>query len=207
MGEGFDRFLRQYNAKGREKGDGYDASHFRGLTPEEITMAEEMLINDAKKSDTTAILGLGELKTEKCEKTLRYLLTQAKPPSYTHLRIVEALWNITHDIGMQETILEDFDDNNDALRRQAAIVLEYTIPSQLTFKTFVEMIKTDKDPINKTIAAKGILIYFKLMKSAIDHGNFDKYLPLIRLLCDSIDEKSLSAAIAEVEKEAAKLKG
>lgn len=205
MSEGFDRFLRQYNAKGKEKGDGYDASHFRGLTPEEIALAEEMLINDAKKSDTTAILGLGELKTDKCDKTLRYLLSQAKPPSYTHLRIVEALWNITHDIGLQKYIIEDFDDNNSSLRRQSAIVLEYTHPSQLSYNTFVDMIKTDKDPVNKTIAAKGILIYFKMMKSATDHGNFDKYMPLIRLLCNSTDEKSLSAAIAEVEKEAAKL--
>ncbi|NMC75533.1 MAG: hypothetical protein GYA56_14415 [Geobacteraceae bacterium] len=208
MSKTFDRFLKQYNSTGREKGDGYDASHFKGLTSEELDKAEEMLINDAMLLDTTAIQGLGELKTANSEIALRLLLSKVKAPSKIHISVVSALWEITHDINLQRNILENYDCKDEELKRQAAIVLEYTTPSLTTFKTFVEILRTaSEESILRIIASSGILYYYKLINSPSDLVNIQKHMSLIRLLSDSFDEDSLFAALAEVQKEAAKLKG
>jgi hypothetical protein len=207
MTKSFEKFLKQYHAVGREKGEGYDSSHFEGMTDNELVTAEEMLIKDAAQLDTTAIRGLGVLKSANSEITLRSLLAKVSAPSYAHLRIAEALWEITNDLVFQEIMLEDFAKDNAALRQQVAIALEDTKPSKLTLKTFLEILRIEKDSTMRTTAASGILIYYCLLESPSDYENFQKYLPLVRKLTHSTDESTLTAAIAEVEKEAAKLKG
>ncbi len=207
MTRAFDRFVKVYKLCGKEKIDGVYLTDYASLSPAEVPIVENMLINDALKLDTIAILGLGEIKSKGAETALRYLLSQVTAPSYVYLVIVEALYKITHETCYQKAIAENMQVIDNSLRRQAAIALENTIPSHITLSAFVEVLKTEQDPVIETIAAKGILIYFGLMKSSNDHYNFDKYLHLIRLLCDSVDEKSLDVAISEVEKEAAKLKG
>ncbi len=207
MSKDFEKFLKQYHATGREKGDGYDASHFKGLTSKELDIAEEMLIKDAIQLDTAAIQGLGELKTNNSESTLRLLLSKVASPSKVHLSIASALWEITHDLTLQEIILEDFACENDELKKQAAITLEYTTPSSITLNTFVEILRNaDKESILRIIASSGILYYYRLINSPSDHLNIQKHISLIRLLSDSLDEQSLSLALSEVEKEAAKFK-
>jgi hypothetical protein len=205
MSEAFDSFLKQYHALGREKLDGYDSSHFEGLTPQEFATAEQMLIEDAMKLDTSAIQGLGYVRSEKTEKTLRSLLTKVKAPCDLHLCLAKALWKITNDQALQETILEDFSKDNDNLRQQAAIALQYTLPSQIMFDTFVEMLKSEQKSVMRTLAASGLLLFYGLLDSYTDMVNFQKHLTLVRKLTHSTDESSLTAAIAEVEKEAAKL--
>jgi hypothetical protein len=205
MTKSFEKFLKQYYAVGREKGEGYDSSHFEGMTHNELETAEKMLIKDATQLDTTAIRGLGVLKSKNAEITLRSLLEKVSAPSYAHLHIAKALWEITNDLVFQEIIFEDFDEDNDPLRQQVAIALEGTKPSKFTFKIFVEMLRKEKESTMRTSAASGILIFYGLLESPIDYKNFQKYLPLVRILTHSTDEKSLSIAINEVEKEAAKL--
>ena len=207
MTRAFDTFVKVYKLYGKEKIDGVFLTEYASLDPEEVSIVEDMLIKDALKFDTIAILGLGELKSNGAETALKSLLSQVTAPSYVYLSIVEALYKITRETFYQKAIVYNMNSIDNSLRRQAAIALENTIPSQITFSTFVEMLKREKDPVIETIAAKGILMFFGLMKSANDHDNFDKYLHLIRLLCDSVDENSLDVAISEVEKEAAKLKG
>ena len=202
MSEAYDRFVKAYNSHGKERVDGVYLTDFVSMSPQEHTAAEDMLIKDAMQFDTTAILGLGELKSQKAEDTLRSLLQKVNFPSDIHLHVVEALWNITHDVTFQKAILDDFDKDNDALRRHAAIVMKYTTPSQITYDTFTKMLITEKDGTNRTTAAVGILVYFGLMKSAGDNAGFTKHLHLIRLLDDVSDDKSLAGALAEVEKEA-----
>ncbi len=207
MSKAYDHFLKVYHLSGKEKVDGVYLTDFSAMNPQEFSTAEDMLVNDAIKLDTIAIIGLGVLKSEKAEKTLKTLLKNKLPLSLTHLRIVESLWGITYDIELQNIILKYFYNNDDFLRRQAVIVMEYTTPSPLTYKAFVELLKTEKDSVIRSIASRGILLYFGLMKSPNDDDDYNKFLPLIRRIKRSTNEKALAEAIAEVEKEAAKQKG
>lgn len=208
MTKTLERFLRQYNATGREKGDGYDASHFEGLAAEELHTVEDMLIKDALKLDTTAIQGLGVINTANAETALRQLLTIVLPPNYAHLRVVQALWEISHDLALQEELLKDYFCNNNELRRLSAIALLYTRPSPIFYDVFIEILKAfDNNEDLRITAVRGILFYYGILRTAHDHVNFQKYLPLVRLLSNASDEKELSLAIAEIKKEAAKLKG
>lgn len=206
MSKTFESFMKQYHATGREKLDGYDPSHFEGLTAQEISTVEEMLINDAMKLDTAAIQGLGYLGTENSKIALRNLLSKTSAPCDAHLCIVKALWKITRDIELQKNIIEDFDKNNAALRQQAAIALQYTTPSPIMLNTFLEMLRTEQEAVMRTLAAGGILLYHGLLNSYADMENFKKYLQLVRMLSQSNDENTLISALSEVEKEAAKFK-
>lgn len=208
MTKTYDRFLKQYNSTGKEKGDGYDASHFEGLSPTELAIVEEMLINNAMQLDTTAIQGLGVINTANAETALRKLLTIVLPPNYAHLRIVQALWETSRDLALQEELLKDYICNNNELRRLSAIALLYTRPSPIFYDVFIEILKAFDNNLDLRITAvRGILFYYGILRTAHDHVNFQKYLPLVRLLSNASDEKELSLAIAEIEKEGAKLKG
>lgn len=207
MSKAFERFINQYNSKGREKGDGYDSSHFVGLMNDELVIVEDMLIADANKMDTTAIQGLSILKSQRAESALRLLLPKVFVPSEMHLRIVQALFEVTHDLTFQKLMLDDFSESNDALRLQAAIALKYTTPNLLTLDVFLRILRTEyKSRELRITATSGILLYYGLLDKPWDMVNFQKYLPLVRMINRSTDEKSLAAAIAEVEKEAAKVK-
>jgi hypothetical protein len=43
----FEKFLKQYHSNGSQKSDGYDESHFRGMTTEEKGKAFDLLKNEA----------------------------------------------------------------------------------------------------------------------------------------------------------------
>lgn len=207
MSKSYDDFMKIYNSYGKEKIDGVYLTQYSAMTQQELADVEAMLIEDAKRLDTIAILALGELKSAKSENVLHYLLTQVSAPSEIHLCITEALWNITHNLALQETVMENFSNNDDLLRRRAAIVLEHTTPTQTTFNFFHKILRTEHDSVIRTIASQGILLYYGLLKSPEDHENSNKHKTLRRLLSRSVDDKTLSNALAEVEKEAAKLKG
>lgn len=52
------QFLQQYGAQGQEKGDGYLARHFEGLSPAELERARDMLLQRAFQRDTVDLDGL-----------------------------------------------------------------------------------------------------------------------------------------------------
>jgi hypothetical protein len=54
----FDGFLKQLNAQGREKGEGFDPSHFEGLSPDERLEAARLLREALLEGDNTAAHGL-----------------------------------------------------------------------------------------------------------------------------------------------------
>lgn len=207
MSKAYDYFLKAYNSYGKEKIDGVYLAQYSEMTQHEISYVEKILIEDAKRLDSIAILALGELKSKESERLLLDLMTQVNAPSDIHLYITEALWNITHNLALQETIIEDITKDDDSLRRRAVIILEHTTPTQTTFNAFYRILKTEHDSVIRTVAAQGILLYFGLLKSPEDHVNSNKYKALRRLLSRSTDDKTLSFALAEVEKEAVKLKG
>jgi len=203
----FERFLNQYHAKGKQQGEGYDLSHFDGLTPEELEIVEDILVRDALLAlDSTAIRGLGAMRTRRSENILRVLLAIVLPPSYIHLCAAEELWEITRERALQETIIEDFSDDAE-LRRLALVGLLRTDPSPVVLKICLDMlIIEDPESIMRILAACGVLQFYQLMNSYTDVMGFQRNITLIRKLCDSTDGNTLDAAVAEVKKEASSLR-
>lgn len=54
----WDRFIAQYEAQGREKGDGYLPSYFAGMTAEELATARAMMLRRALGGDSVDLDGL-----------------------------------------------------------------------------------------------------------------------------------------------------
>lgn len=206
MTKAYESFIKAHSSNGADKINGMYLVNYTEMTAPELLATEEMLINEAMKFDSAAILGLGEIKTKKAEATLRSLLAKVDAPSDLHLSITESLWNVSQDMSLQRTILEDFTEENDFLRRRAALLLKNTKPSPVTHEAFIKMLKNETNYVNRTIAAEGLLIHYGLMKSSRDNSGFDYYSYLINQLCESNDDQSLDASIIEVEKESAKIK-
>ncbi|HEY6528289.1 MAG TPA: hypothetical protein VIZ65_06310 [Cellvibrionaceae bacterium] len=101
----FTRFLAQFNSTGNDKAQGYDKSHFVGLSDDEkikvFGLLEEELI-------APGVIGwLFFLDTNKTEAALlNYLVSSKKPAAGSH-RILIALYHYTQN----ERYLNDFEDD------------------------------------------------------------------------------------------------
>lgn len=91
----FDKFTKQLDAQGREKGDGFDASHFDGMNENERTEARRRLENALAKGDSTAAFGLVLLDGAAAEESLHRTLTRLEYPNDTGADVAGELWKLT----------------------------------------------------------------------------------------------------------------
>lgn len=63
MTDAFAKFMKQFQTQGRDYGDGYDRSHFQGLTQDEEAEVIRLLSDAAKRGDAVAIDGLATFGT------------------------------------------------------------------------------------------------------------------------------------------------
>jgi hypothetical protein len=123
MSDTFDEFLKQYHAQGREKADGYDRSHFDGLTDDEKVRAFELLAAEAEKVPETATHWLFYLDPSRAEQvTLAQVAAKKGDPYGENFVRQFTLIRYTHDLRYQREMLAEYpgiDDfyKVDALRR------------------------------------------------------------------------------------------
>ena len=74
MSDSYDNFIKQSNLKGRGYADGYNASHFMGLTATELCDVKKILKHKALEGDTIAINGIRYLTTDEALDLLNQVL-------------------------------------------------------------------------------------------------------------------------------------
>lgn len=167
MSDTFDRFLKQYHAQGREKADGYDRSHFDGLTDDEKIRAFELLAREAEGAPETATPWLFHLDPPRAEAVTLDQIAKKKGDPYgeNYVRQFELL-NYTHDLAYQRAMLDDYPlytrlNKSDALHR---ILRTPDTPELRRFVRDVLLRETDASAV--AAAAIGFLRLHRVPKDA-----------------------------------------
>lgn len=115
-------FIAQYDATGRQKGEGYFPAHFAGMSAEERDRARDMLEARARTGDTTDIDGLRLIGDDGSVAVLAEMASADASrgvPFETNRR--ETLFALTRDPRQLEPLLARLDDRED---RDAALAAQ-----------------------------------------------------------------------------------
>lgn len=164
----FERFLTQLHATGREKLDGFDQSHFRGLTSDERADARRRLTAATFGGDVMAALGLAMLDGIEAVPSLRDALPVGyNAPTTARAMMLGALWRLTHDPAYADQLAAlagDLSGPPDSLRlsavvrRTALVQLENSRVTPTVIQVLRRAIRDDPDQTVRSIAA-GELLY------------------------------------------------
>lgn len=98
MSETWDHFIRQYNAEGPEKAEGYDARHFAGMDFIERARAAELLRRELPESPGAASGGLVALGDEFAVQALLRFVREYDGQEVDNIdQAYYALWRLTED--------------------------------------------------------------------------------------------------------------
>jgi hypothetical protein len=164
----FEKFLVQFESTGREYLDGFDASHFEGMTLAELSEAESLLGQRAQEFDNVAIRALGVMGTDNAKRLLSSLLENSSSLTLEHLEVLQALSQFDGDEQYQEQIASGLSSSDLNVRRKAALALRITTPNTFVFSTFCELLKTEQESVIRTSAASGILRCFGIIKNPFE---------------------------------------
>ncbi|MDR2872854.1 MAG: hypothetical protein LBV45_10160 [Xanthomonadaceae bacterium] len=157
----FDKFIKQYNATGREKLDGYSSFCFDEMTEEEKINAESLLLIAAERMDTTAFQGLSLIKSETGRALLERMIIQVKPPSLTHLHAAEFLYEMTGENWLQEEITKNMDKSNKFIYELSIVILSETHPTLFLFNTMRDIIMNVSDEgVARSVASRALFRCF-----------------------------------------------
>ncbi len=107
-------FIAQFEATGRQKGEGYFAAHFEGMSEQEKSRARRMMEDRASLGDTTDIDGLRLIGDAETVERLTALASE--DPRYGvpfAVNRCETLFALTQDARYLEPLLAHLDDHED----------------------------------------------------------------------------------------------
>jgi hypothetical protein len=191
--DGFDRFLKQLNSSGREKGEGFDASHFEGFSDDERNKAAQLLRDALFNGDNTAAHGLVLLDRGTARPILDEALRKFSGDDWYSLRVVKELWKLTGEIRYQDLMISVLDQPDEILRQRALVGLQDT-PHNARLMAALERIVLN-DPIKtlRFLAANQLLYGLGLIKDSLDIEH--PYIQSTRELSDNqrdVREKALA---------------
>jgi len=116
-------FIAQFHATGRQKGEGYSAAHFEGMSEREKSRARQMMEERAARGDTTDIDGLRLIGDAGTVERLTTLASEDRRYGVPFaVNRCATLFVLTRDARHLEpllTLLDDGEDRDAALAAQA----------------------------------------------------------------------------------------
>jgi hypothetical protein len=114
-------FIAQFHATGRQKGEGYSAAHFEGMSEQEKSRARQMMEERAARGDTTDIDGLRLIGDAGTVERLTTLASEDRRYGVPFaVNRCATLFVLTRDARHLEPLLALLDDGED---RNAALAL------------------------------------------------------------------------------------
>jgi HEAT repeat protein len=194
--ETFDRFLKQLYAKGSEKGDGFDRSHFDALSPDERPEAARLLREALLRGDNTAAEGLVLLDPQDARATLEEALQKMSGDAWVRLAVAEQLWKLTRESRYQEVMIDTLQHPNEVLRQSALVALEDTPHDDRLMIALQAVILDDPDEIIRSLAATHLIYGLGLITDI--HDLEHPYIRIENELSDNRREVRESA-LAEIK--------
>jgi HEAT repeat protein len=192
----FERFLKQLYAWGREKGDGFDRSHFDGLSPDERLEAARLLREALLRGDNTSAEGLVLLDPRAAKATLEEALQTMSGDAHVSLAVAKQLWHLTKESRYQEEMIAILQHPNDLLRRSALVALEDTPHDDRLMTVLQALVKDDPHEIIRSMAARHLIYGLGLITDIHDLDH-----PYIRIKNELSDNRKevREKALAELK--------
>jgi hypothetical protein len=189
----FNHFLRQLNAQGREKLDGFDNSHFRGLSSDERLEVARLLREALLRGDSTAAAGLVLLNREEARQPLEEALQKMKGDPWVSIAIAEQLWDLTRESRYQDIMIATLEDPSEVLRQRALVGLKNTPHNERLMAALELLVINDRDGTIRFLAASNLLYGLGLIRDIYDTDH--PYKQIVRDLhgeSKEIREKTLA---------------
>jgi hypothetical protein len=181
----FNRFLKQLSAQGREKADGFDSSHFDGMTSDERLEAARLLRDALLAGDSTAIRGLVLLDEQSARPTLEDALQKLSGDPSASLILAEELWKITNESRYQDVMVALLKHPDHSIRRRALGGLQDTPHNDRLMGVLQTLVLDDPNKTVRFWAATHLIYGLGLIKDFYDVNH-----PYIQTLRDlSSDNK------------------
>jgi len=126
-------FIAQFDATGRQKGEGYFAAHFEGMSGEELSRARQMMEERAGLGDTTDIDGLRLIgDTSTVERLIALASADHRYGVPFAVNRCETLFVLTKDVRHLEPLLAHLNDREDRDAAFAAqAIARHPLPATL----------------------------------------------------------------------------
>ena len=172
----FDKFLNQLHAQGREKGDGFDASHFDGMTEDERQEARQLLENALIDGDNTAAFGLVLLDGKAAEEPLRRVLEQLDYPNDVGADVAGELYKMTGKKEYQEILIQYLHHPKHLVRQATLVYLSNKPCSENLKNALSDSILGESNETVQFLAVKLMLYCQGLISNIYDKQHSHKQL-------------------------------
>lgn len=193
--EAYYNFIKQVNAQGYEKAQGYNPDLFSKIYDFERDEVEEILIKLYSKRDWQGLIFMPELKKVDGIAMLKNELPKLPNPSLTRAEFADILLKATGDKYFEDILVENLKVTSDTKRN---VVLGYLLrykPSQRLFTTCKDLCEHDSSHLVRFFAAIGLLYCAGIINDAINIDNKNPYRYLMDgLASDDVGEKNKSFA-------------
>lgn len=186
-------FMKQIDATGYQKAQGYDPDLFSKIYDNERTEVEKTIIELFKKGDRDTAIFLPELKATDGTALLKEELKKWDPPSIVNARLAHILFKSTKDEYYENLLIEDLKIKDNSSRSVVVGFLLDCNPSKKLKGIFEEIYKNDVDDIARFNAAKGFL-YCKGLISNIEHIDYDDPMSDLIIALSSEDKGEVKKA-------------
>jgi hypothetical protein len=191
-------FIKQINAVGREKMDGYDAQTLENIYDWERELVEDIIWNkfvEGKDSDLAIFMpkltrydGIGALKSN---------LDKCIVPSGASFNISETLYIVTNEKEYLRLLIKNYKETSDkAARIEYVSRLSRLAKKQEVYNELIEIYIDDRERANQSSAIKGILWADGYLRNVDDMDEIIGKMELLRLFNkEGIEDRK--AAIAD----------
>jgi hypothetical protein len=192
----FECFLKQLYAWGREKGDGFDRSHFDGLSPDERLEAARLLREALLEGDNTVAHGLVLLDPQVARPILDEALQKYSGNAWFSLRVVKELWSLTRESRYQDLMIATLQHQDELLRQSALVGLEDTPHDERLMTVLQALVLDDPRKIIRSMAARRLIYGLGLITDIHDLDH-----PYIRIKNELSDNRKevREKALAELK--------
>ncbi len=173
----FQKFLKEAEATGREKADGFDHQVLKSLFGSEQQLALEMLFELAKRGDTTAIDAFRSFPADRAVPLLKELLPIHNPPSLKHAHACFSLWSLTQCTDYCDELTNDLALADALFRGVVVLLIAKSVPTPLTRQALWRVVETEEDSTARGMAARGLLYFSGKLRSPVQQiSRFDALL-------------------------------
>lgn len=190
-------FIKQINAVGREKMDGYDSQTLENIYDWERELAEDIIWNkfvEGKDSDLAIFMpkltrydGIGALKS---------ILDKFIVPSGASFNISETLYIVTNEKEYLRLLIKNYKETGDkATRIEYVSRLSRLAKKQEVYNELIEIYIDDSERVNQSSAIKGILWADGYLKNVDDMDEIIRKMQLLRLFNkECIEDRKVAIA-------------
>ncbi len=192
MTKTFDNFLEQYHSSGSQKADGYNKSHFYGLTAKEKEKAFELLINESIAPGVADWLFY--LDKERAENLLKNEINHSNKDSMSGIhRLYLALYRNTHDKRYQNLLIDGFFSYSELDKCEALLAIKSTGPdSNRILELYKKIIFSSN---NSKVITSAADLFLRHIKQPCESENDRKEFYSIRKMLESDDLKTKTTGL------------